>query len=182
MNIQKILTLLSFSIVLSLQSPLFASETGWKEYMDAGAKLIRFDEFNAQMKKSKKQDDQKEFQRILYSVASRETIRKSGKYIRAALVSWQKDQAITPTKSELEKLELMISMVWDEELKYAVESTAGQPKNVKLPAIQAVQLRMKADNAIIIQMALKVLGKDDPGYKTLVRSQQKNDESLAKYK
>lgn len=182
---KKTLVMVSLCFSILVQNAVMAVENSWKEYLDSGAKLIRYQEFVDKMEKvekSGKKSDDTHFINSLYSTASRDTIQKTGKYVRAALTTWQKDQKSLPDKKEFEKIEVLLSMIWRDAILNAEESTAGKSRDIKLSAIRAVQLQMKADHQILLQMAVKVLGAKDPGYKTLLEASQKLDASLAKYK
>jgi hypothetical protein len=166
-------------VVVSIFALPVAAEDGtWKQYLEAGSKALHYNEIKSKLDKLPKEEVKKSLVTVMYSVSSRESIKKAGKYIRAVLTIFRKGETSLPSKEELEELMGSISLIWQDELKEVQELTLNKTKPQRVEAVRKVQLRMQQDHSVLLNLAKKVYGEKDPEYLKLKNSGEKLDASI----
>lgn len=158
-----------------------AQGTDWKQYLEAGLSTMKYKELSEKMSSASKDKTKASLDSILYSTVSRETLKKSRKYLRAVLALFRKGETKMPTKEDLDQLSGSLALVWHDEIKEAQETTQDKPKAVKLQAIKKVQLQMRQDSLVVLQLCKKVLGEKDPDYIKIKNANDRLEQSINKY-
>ncbi len=161
--------------------PVCAEEGAWKQYFDVGTKTLHYKEIEAKLEKAPKALDDAFLESTMYSISSRDAIKKSGKYLRAVLTIFRKGEQSLPTKEELSDLCGGLAIVWRDELKEAQEQTLNKSKPEKLKAIKNVQIKMQYDHVVLLELEKKVNGVSDPAYIKLKNAGERLDKSIREH-
>lgn len=170
-----------FSALISISFlviPACAEEGTWKQYFDIGIQTLHYKEIAAKLEKSPKSADDASFDSTMYAISSRDTIKKSAKYLRGVITIFRKGDANLPTKQELSDLCGALALVWRDELKEAQEQNLGKPRALKLKAIRNVQFKMRQDNSVLLELSKKVCGEQDPDYIKLKNAGERLEKSI----
>jgi len=158
--------------------PVAAEDGTWKQYFNLGTKTLHYKEIEARLEKAPKAADDKFFDTTMYSISSRDAIKKSGKYLRAVLTIFRKGEQSLPTKEELSDLCGGIAIVWRDELKEAQEQTLSKSKPEKLKAIRNVQIKMQYDHVVLLDLEKRVNGVSDPDYIKMKNAGERLEKSI----
>ncbi len=174
-------TILSLVLMMTMFSAsVHAQEQNWKQYLDAGLTTLHYKELSEKLGYPKN-PPKANIDSVLYSTVSRETIKKSGKYLRAVLTLFRKGETKLPSKEELDQLSGALGLVWHDEIKEAQESSQGKPREVMLASVKKQQLQMRQDNLVLLELFKKVLGEKDFGYINVKNAHDRLEQTLRKY-
>lgn len=172
------LCIIALSLFMSLSA--LAQDASWKQYLEAGLTTLHYKELSEKLDYPK-HEPKANIDDVLYSTVSRETIKKSGKYLRAVLALFRKGETKLPSKEELDQLSGALGLVWHDQIKEVQEITQDKPKAAKLAAIKKQQLLMRQDNLVLLELFKKVLGENNPAYTKVKNAHDRLEQTLRKY-
>lgn len=136
--------------------PSFAAEGTWRQYFEVGTKTMHYSEIAAKMKSFPKEERPKNIEKVMYSISSRESIKKAGKYLRAVFTIFRKGETDLPTSAEMDDLAGAMSVVWRNEQLEVQDMTLNKTPAEKLEANRKLQEKISQDNSVLADLAIKV--------------------------